>query len=380
LNAAGSGTGVELVAVHTGPINPFITFKLGTVYVEYRQPSRVQDDTIWDSGLADVGTDRDRAAIVVHVVRPNPTGNTPVCWYAGRIILPTVDLDLTVDTPTGQITVSIDRINASRDKPSSVGISIRRQSRREVVITEAHEDKTVVVASEQRPHPQLPAYLGTATWEKREVTRNAHYNATFSGLGGSGVFDGSVNTAWQWLVAGQRLDPQFSRLTVTVPGTAAQVEINYRIDRKLAGLMLSNRPQDGSYTLPVSFMATANGERDLVEMGPNFVAPGTEEGWGDDYYRALWWRNYVLIPIIIGDPPTWMVKEARDLAEAQLAELAVINPALARSIAASFPGVALAEAVISPTAARGRRRPIGPRAARTQKPKKSKKSKKSIRV
>lgn len=57
---------------------------------------------------------------MIHVVRPDPGSGAPVVWYVGHIILPTPDLDITVDTPTGPVRVSIDEISATAGMPRAV--------------------------------------------------------------------------------------------------------------------------------------------------------------------------------------------------------------------------------------------------------------------
>ena len=332
LYAAGSvGQHIELIVFHPAGETPA---GIGRVYVEFRQPDDRFEGTRWDAGLAGTGTQLDRAGIVVHVVRTPPGSGTPVVFYAGHIILPAVDLDIAVFTPTGPVRVSVADVDAARTGPGAVRVTVRReQGARAVTLFVTSEESRTVIASEMRDNPRWP-FMGPFTWETRDVTRTTRYRPFVAGLGGGGTFRGPSPMTTQWSVGGVLLPPPHGYRDVPRPGGGAPVRINYSINPDTRELSLTNRPPDGPYTVPVSCSATAPSDTGSVSTTSAYSAPAREEGWGEDYYRFLdWWHDLTHpIEIEVPGPPTWWLQERFDRAVRQLEVIALINPELATAM------------------------------------------------
>jgi hypothetical protein len=324
--AGDDGQGAELIVYHP-------TFEepngMGRVYVEYRQPENGVEGTRWDAGLERTGTGRDRAGIVIHVVRPEPVSGAPVVWYAGHIILPTPDLDITVDTPTGPVRVSIDILSATAGMPRAVHVKVNREQGRSINFIVTSDETRIVVASEQRSHPSWP--FMKFTWETREVTRTTRYRPFVAGLGGAGTFQGSSQIVTRWSVGGVELPSAQGSIDVVLPSSEKTVRIRYSINAESRELSLSNRPSDGPYTVPVVCTATAPDDVGPVAGISSYSAPAVEEGWGDDYYHFLdWWHDLIHpIPIEIPGPPRWWIEERFNRAAQQVKIIEQINPELA---------------------------------------------------
>ena len=309
---------------------------MGRVYIEYRQPEEGVEGTRWDSGLARTGTARDRAGIVIHVVRPDPDSGAPVVWYAGRMILPNPDLDINVDTPTGSVRVSIDVLSATAGMPQAVHVKINREQGRFVNFTERNYETRTVVASELRsdwPSPFfIPPFLrGQFTWETRHVTRTTWYRPFVTGLGGAGTFEGPSEIVTAWRVGGINLPPPQGYIAVVLPSSGKTVEVRYSINPESRELSLTNRPSDGPYAIPV--VCTATAPDGSVDGTRSYSAPAAEEGWGEDYYRFLSWWYYIMYPVPIEPiPPIWWIQERFDLAIQQVEIIEQINPGLAATL------------------------------------------------
>jgi hypothetical protein len=304
---------------------------IGRVYAEYRWPDEARDGTRWDGGLATTGDPRDRAGIVIHVINPEPSSGAPVVWYVGRIVLPTADLDVTVPTPVGPVTVSIGETDVlGTGHPSRVVVRFRRVATRSVHLVVNSSESRVVTATEMRTHPAWPLH-GTFAWERREVTRTTRYRPFVLGLGGAGPFEGPSPVQIAWSLGGVPLATSAGTATVSVPG--GSVHVRFAIDATSNELTLSNRPADGAYSLAVECTATASTDAGLVSAAATFSAPAVEEGWGDDYYRFLdWWHdltNPVPIELL---PPRWWLERRIERATAEIDAVARINPTLADSM------------------------------------------------
>jgi hypothetical protein len=162
----------------------------------------VREGTRWDGGLATTGGALDRAGLVVHVVNPEPPSGAPVVWYVGRIVVPTADLDITVPTPGGPITVSIDETDVlGPGPPSRLLVRLRRAPTRSVHLVVTSTEARVVTATEMRTHPDWP-FNGPFTWKHRDVTRTTRYRPFVLGLGGAGPFDDVSPVQIRWSAAG----------------------------------------------------------------------------------------------------------------------------------------------------------------------------------
>lgn len=333
LNIAGAGSiGAELVVFH--PAIDLITgVGIGRVYVEYRMPSGREDRTLWDQGLDTSGAALDGAGIIVHVVTPTGDPATPIgVWYSGRIILPTTDLDVTVPTPLGPVTVSIDEVAAPQSRPESVSISFSRIASRSVNLFVESRESRVVTSTEMRSAPSLPGFTGTFTWERREVTRTTMYRPFVRGVGGAGPIQGGTLVAVSWSVGGVDLSPSANPRTVAVPlaGRLNGLLITYSINETTKQLTLSNLPADGSYSVPVVCTATASTDSGAATGSSAYSVVGLEEGWGEDYLRFQDWWNGVIHPIPIEIlKPRWWLAERLQRAKVEIAAVEALNPELA---------------------------------------------------
>jgi hypothetical protein len=327
VSGSGGTDGAEVIVYH--PINEF-PGGLGRVYIEYRKPADGFEGTRWDSGLKHTGTDLANAGIVIHVIRPDPVSDAPVVWYVGHIILPTTDLDITVDTITGPVRVSIDEISAMSGMPMVANIKVNREKGRSMNIIEKSEETRKVIASEARSNQSWPL-MGPFTWETREVTRTTRFRPFVTGLGGTGTFEGSNNIFINWNVGGIDLPHGGKSINVILPSSGKTVRVRYSIDPRSSEITLSNRPSDGPYTIPVVCTATTPGDVGSVVGTRNYSAPTLEEGWGEDYYRFLdWWHDMINpIPIEVPGPPRWWIQERFDRLTQQIEIIKQINPDLA---------------------------------------------------
>jgi hypothetical protein len=343
LYAAGTGGAqlTELVVFHSSGEAP--TTGVGRVYVEFRRQDDRSDGTRWDAGLAASGTERDRAGVVIHVVRipipPDPV--EPSVFYEGRILMPGADLDTTVPTPVGQVRVSVTDVDAHQGDLGAVTVKVAREGGgRSVTLWEKTEETRTVVATEMREAPSRWPFLGPLTglfiWETREVKRTWRYRPFVTGLGGAGTFEGPSALKIQWTVAEVLLVTPPYALTAqdfALPG-GSQVRMTYNINSSTGELSVSNRPSDGPYTVPVLCTASAPNDIGSVSAEAVYSAPAQEEGWGEDYYRFLdWWHDMTHpVELEVPGPPTWWLRERFDRAGLQIEAIERVNPDLAAAM------------------------------------------------
>src|SRR5262249_21759121 len=139
----------------------------GRVYVEYRQPFEDSSRSRWDAGLAQTGDNRDRCGVIVHVVKDVPGTAETAVWYSGRLVFPTPDSDVLVDTPRGKAVVTISNEFVHSPKPLYVRARVNRNNVPRVSIEETVSDEVRVINSEKRPIPGWE-WAGLFTWERRE--------------------------------------------------------------------------------------------------------------------------------------------------------------------------------------------------------------------
>ncbi len=331
--AGGGGAGAELLVFHPAG-ETAAGGGLGRVYVELRMPSGSRDGTVWDQGLPTAGNERDRAGIIVHVVRPWTDPQQPVVvWYAGRIVFPTDDLDVTVGTPLGPVTISITDAVAIQGTPRSALVAFSRSAARSAHMLVGSTETRVVTSTETRTAPTLPGFTGEFTWEHREVTRTSRYRPFVLGLGGAGPIEGGTQVAIAWSVGGVALSAASGTVDVPLAGHVSGVRLKYAINQATKELALTNRPADGSYTVPVVCAATAPGEPGSVTGTGYYTVAGLEEGWGEDYLHFLdWWHDITNpIPIEIVKP-RWWLRRRLDRIETEVEAVSVLNPVLAESM------------------------------------------------
>jgi len=265
----------------------------GRVYVEYRQPFDFNWASRWDTGLAANGADRDNRGLVVHVVKDIPGSSNTAVWYAGRIVFPSPDSDLRVDTSVGFATVTVSDEFVQQKTPAFVRVRVNRSYSPRVSIIENVSETVNVISTEMRPIPGWE-WAGLFTWERRQTIRTVDYIPVVAGLGGAGVFDGRDNINVYWYVGGYQPDPPETGVT-NVPqlGGGPRVDVNFSIDTDTRMLTLSNIA--GSGPLTISVHASASDEatwRDPISADTSFTADGVTEGWGEDYKRFMdmWYR------------------------------------------------------------------------------------------
>lgn len=284
LNRAGEGgDGAEVLVYHPAnePANG-----MGRVYVEYRQPDVHAYGTRWDAGLAGSGDERDRAGLVVHVVRPIPGTDTPAVWYAGRIVLPNPDLDVTVDTPSGSVRVTLSEASALVPAAPWVDVRVNRAQAVYLVLRQSTQETRQVTATEQREIPGW-SFAGTFSWEHRDVTSTATFLPVSAGLGHGGSYQDAETISIRWLVGGEPLLSGTGQLRVTPPPVGHEVTIDYAIEPGTHRLTLSNHPPDGPYAVSVVCEAREAGGAGPLTAQSGYQAPASEEGWGADYQRFM---------------------------------------------------------------------------------------------
>ena len=332
LNVAGGGaTGAELLVYH--PVGETAA-GLGRVYVEYRMPGESRDDVPWDQGLPTSGAARDRAGVIVHVVDAWSDPQQPsVVWYRGRIVFPTDDLDVTVQTPLGPVTVAITDPVAMQARPQSVRVRFSRTATRAVTMQITSSEARVVTSTETRTAPTVPGFTGTFTWETRAVTRTTRYRPFALGLGGPGPVDGGTPVTMAWRIGGVDLTAASGRVDVPLAGRPNGVRMTFAVDPSSRELTVSNLPADGSYSVPVVCTATAPTDAGSVTGTALYSVVGIEEGWGEDYLQFQDWWNDITHPIPIEIiKPRWWLSLRRERIETEVAAVSVLNPELAEAM------------------------------------------------
>jgi hypothetical protein len=278
----------------------------GRVYVEYRQPFNFNWASRWDQGLGTNQTDRDNCGLVVHVVKNAEASNDPAVWYAGRLVFPSPDSDLEIDTPRGRATVTVSQEFVQQKSPAYVRVRVNRQHISRVSILEKATETITVLSSEKRPIPGWE-WAGLFTWERRQTIRKVEYTPIVSGLGGAGFTDGHAAVTVYWYVGGYRPGPGDSGVTsVMGQGGTAFFDVKYNIDPDTRVLTLSNQPDSAAYTIGL-FASASDASLGIgsVTSNASFWAPGITEGWGADYdhFMDAWDRITHPIPKHRFGPP-----------------------------------------------------------------------------
>lgn len=266
----------------------------GRVYVEYRHYGEFDFGTFWDQGLATAGDNKTRTGLIIHTVK-NATGtNSPVIWYAGRIVFPAVDTDVVVDTALGPISVSISDDTADQDAPVNVRVKVLSPRQPRLWLSTEVTDTKTVISSELRIAPGF-AFMGPFHWEKRSVLRKMKIVPKTAGLG-LAPFDVGDTTQFNWAVDGVSLD--FSKTSWAFEPNGKAVTLDYKVDPIRRSLVIQSRPADGEYTvgLRASVTDTATPQPPLVAQ-ETFIAPPIEEGWGEDYQAFLKYWDRITHPI-----------------------------------------------------------------------------------
>jgi hypothetical protein len=319
----------------------------GRVYVEYRQPFDHNPHSRWDKGLAGANQPgaRDRCGVIVHTVVDQP-GVTPgpVVWYSGRIVFPTPDTDVAVDTPLGQVHVGVTQEYGQTTRPGYVRLRVRRTSTPSVTVRTTSTDSTRVVYSERRPHPGWE-WAGDFTWETRETVRATTYTPVTVGIGGASPIDAESSVVLSWFVGGAQVFGVASSIPVSLPdGRVVTLEAILADNTRV--LTLRNHPADGAIEVPVVARASEADGTPEVFATSAYAVQGQTSGWGSDWDRFMdfWYRITHPIPRErIGPPdpgdPLQRFDPLAEVARQQLervreayAELAAVSPAVAENV------------------------------------------------
>jgi hypothetical protein len=258
----------------------------GRVYVEYRTNDPLSPRSRWDGGLTATGDGRTRRGVIVHVVKDASDGRTPVVHYAGRIVFPTVDSDVKVETPRGDAVVSVSQDVLDVGAPAYVRARVSRSAQPMVRIETEQEGSVVVTSTEARPIPGWD-WAGEFSWERRETTRTIRYRPITAGLGGKSPSDRPTTTAIDWFLGNYMLTGTSGTQTVGLTGGGA-ANLDYSVDAATSVLTLKNHPADGSFSILVQ--ASARDDvmwPDPLKANDVYEADGLEEGWGEDYVRFM---------------------------------------------------------------------------------------------
>lgn len=319
----------------------------GRVYVEYRQPFDHNAHSRWDKGLADTNDPgaRDRCGVVVHTIVDQP-GVTPgpVVWYAGRIVFPTPDTDVAVDTPLGQVHVGVTQELGQTTRPGFVRVRVRRHSMPSVTVRTTSADTTSVIWTDRRPHPGWE-WAGDFTWETRETVRVTTYAPVTVGIGGASPIDAESSVVVSWFVGGTQVFGPSSSLPLTLPG-GRTVTLEATLHPTTRVLTLRNHPIDGDIDVAVVARASAATGAGEVFATSAYSVQARTSGWGSDWDRFMdfWYRITHPVPRErIGPPdpgdPLKRFDPLAEVARQQLervreayAELAAVSPAVAENL------------------------------------------------
>lgn len=278
----------------------------GRVYVEYRQPFAHNAWSRWDKGLADTNEPgaRDRCGVVVHTVVDQP-GVTPgpVIWYSGRIVFPTPDSDVTVDTPLGPVTVAITPEVGQVTRPGYVRVGFSRSRKASVTVRTSSTDSVRVVASERRPHPGWE-WAGDFTWEARETVRTTSYTPLTTGIGGNSPIDAESNVVVSWFIAGTQVFAHTPSIPVPLSdGRVVTLETTLHESTRI--LTVHNHPADGDIDVPIVARASAPTGPPEVFANTAYSVQGQTSGWGEDWDRFMdfWYRVTHPVPRRRFGPP-----------------------------------------------------------------------------
>ena len=293
LYPAGSGAaGAELIAYHPAGEDDRAR---GRVYVEYRHRFDFNAGSRWDEGLAAAGKARDRSGVIVHVVRDVPEGDQTAVWYAGRVVFPSPDCDVVVETPRGAATVTVSDEFMQDGNPAFVRVRVSRATRPRLSVREASSDAVEATESERRVDPEYP-WAGEFSWERRSTTRTTTYVPVASGLGGASPIDAASAVTVRWLVDGAELAAGAGVLTFTPAGAGREVRLTHDLNAETGRLTLTNTPADGSFSATVVARASA-GAGASASVTTTFSVDGMSEGWGPDHQRFLDFWDRITHPI-----------------------------------------------------------------------------------
>jgi hypothetical protein len=266
----------------------------GRLYVELRGATGQDDATIWDSAFDNPGASR--RGVIVHYVAAAP-GTDATVWYGGRLVFPSPDNDVTVNTPLGLFSVLVPDTQIAA--PPFVDVTIRRgTSRPFATITEKDDTTVTVTGSETRKHPDWPM-LDPFTWEKRETTRTVTYTPHIYGVGvgfpklTTPASDNSV----QWLADGTPIPAGSGRFDL--PGGTQQID--YSIDPDTHTLTLRNHPTEGTIQITLTMNVSDTGPDaapGVLWVGTaTYEVDGLTEGWGDDFTHFMDFLDHLNNPI-----------------------------------------------------------------------------------
>jgi hypothetical protein len=208
-------------------------------------------------------------------------------WYAGRLVFPSPDSDLTVDSSRGLVTVTVSQEFVQQATPAYVRVRVDRQPTPRVSIIENVSEVPNVISISMRPIPGWE-WAGLFTWERRQILRTVTYAPVVAGRGGAGVNVGTSAVKVYWYLGGIQPGSESGVASVLVEGETAHVDVTFSIDPVTRVLTLSNIPGSRAYTVSVQASASdAATWRDPIKANTSFSCDGVTEGWGADYKRFM---------------------------------------------------------------------------------------------
>ncbi|MEO8725588.1 MAG: hypothetical protein ABI383_05650 [Acidobacteriaceae bacterium] len=289
LSHAGSGEAgaAELVVYH--PANEDSAAH-GRVYIEYRHHFEQFSDPLskWDQALSSSGDSRIRGGVIVHTVKDLSDGSGTAVWYAGRIVFPSADCDVNVETDHGTVCVTVSDASIHESPPVHVTCRITSTlaAKRVSIATSIADDvKTTVL--EQRSIPGWD-FAGKFDWVRTATARTEVYTPTSAGLGGDGSPDKASVVNVYWYLENYMFTGNSGAMSILPPGGLRAVKVKYEIVPETGVLTLTSDPADGAYVLRVTASASDSSNRNNpITAVSTFEAPGSTEDWGGDYKRFM---------------------------------------------------------------------------------------------
>jgi hypothetical protein len=289
LSHAGSGEpgAAELLVYH--PANEDGSAH-GRVYVEYRHHFEEFSDPLskWDQALSSSGDSRIRSGVIIHTVKDIPDGGGTRVWYAGRIVFPNVDCDVNVETDHGTVCVSVDDASIHGGPPVYVTCRVTAAvAKKRVSVNASVNDDVTTTVLEMRSIPGWD-FAGKFSWVRTDTTRTEIYTPTTAGLGGEGSPDKASVVNVYWYLENYMFTENSGSMAILPPGGIRTVNVKYEITPATGVLKLTSDSADGAYVLRVTASASDSSNRENpVTAVSAFEAPGSKEGWGEDYNRFM---------------------------------------------------------------------------------------------
>jgi len=223
------------------------------VYVEFRHHFKEFSDPLskWDQALSATGNSRIRSGVIVHTVKDIPDGGGTRVWYAGRIVFPSADSDVNIETDHGTVCISVSDGSVHEKPPVHVtcGISTVLAAKRVSVVTSFNDKATTTVLA-MRPVPGWD-FAGKFSWVRTETTRTQVYTPTTTGLGGTGSPDQASVVNVHWYLENYMFTGNSGSMAILPPGGAKTVNVQYEINPETGVVKLTSNPQAAQVLRPM---------------------------------------------------------------------------------------------------------------------------------